>query len=132
MKSELIKPVGRLRHVVRAEDTARCWGNELPVLATPVLLWLGEMAAMAALSDAIEDDEMSVGVAHDSHHAAPTLEGAEVRVEAVPVDVGERHVTFQVRASDHNGVVFSGTHSRGIVKTARFLARLDQLARDAA
>jgi predicted thioesterase len=128
MKPELIKDVGRLRHRVRAQDTARNWGNDLPVLATPVLLWLAEIAAMDALKEAVEDGEMSVGVAHDARHLAPTLEGAEIEVEAIPVEVDERSVTFRVWARDAGRDLFVGTHTRGIVATGRFVARLDRLA----
>jgi len=59
-------------HRVSADDTAQHWGNDLPVLATPVLLWLGEVTAMRALADYLNDGEMTVGLAHDSAHLAPT------------------------------------------------------------
>jgi predicted thioesterase len=123
--------VGRshtLRHTVSEADLARRWGNGLDVLATPVLLWLGEMACMRLLEEATSPDEMSVGVAHDSAHLAPTVLGEEVTVTAVLVRASGRKCAFEVTARDPRDRVLSGTHTRAVVDRARFAERLPRAA----
>jgi fluoroacetyl-CoA thioesterase len=75
---ELAGLVGRaaqLDYTVTAEDAAGRWGNDVPVLATPVLLWISEITAMKAVADAISLPWMTVGLAHQSSHLAPTPVG---------------------------------------------------------
>ncbi|MGV9673974.1 thioesterase family protein [Nocardia sp. NPDC003482] len=116
-----------ITHRVRPEDAADAWGNDLPVLSTPVLLWLSEIAAMKAVEDAIPGDFMTVGSAHDSSHLAPTLTGEEVTVRATLVEAGERSLLFEVEASDPRATILSGRHRRGVVPREKFLAKLDAL-----
>ena len=49
----LIGRSATITHVVKEADTAANWGNELPVLATPVLLWLSEIAAMEVIGSGL-------------------------------------------------------------------------------
>lgn len=112
-------------HVVRPEDTAGSWGNDVPVLATPVLLWLGEITAMRILEDALEDGEMSVGVQHsEAQHLAATPEGWPVTLTAVLTKTEGNMMTFSVEGRDAQEVVFRGTHVRAVIDRQRFLRRL--------
>jgi fluoroacetyl-CoA thioesterase len=111
-------------HRVADTDTARHWGNDLPVLATPVLLWLGEVTAMDALAGSLAPGEMTVGLAHDSRHLAPTVAGRDVEIVARLRSVEGRTLVFDVEGRDGKTVVLAGTHTRAIVDTARFVARL--------
>ena len=111
-------------HVVTPADTADNWGNDLPVLATPVLLWLGEVTAMNAVQEFLEDDEMTVGVSHDSSHLAPTLVGQEVRLTAVLRERRGSKLRFEVRAHDGETDVLHGVHTRAVVHRKAFLDRL--------
>lgn len=115
---------GTLTHLVRVEDGAARWGNDLPVLATPVLLWLGEIAAMRAVADALQGDEMTVGRSHDAEHVAATPVGWTVEVTAVLTRVEGRTLHFAVRAQDAHDVVFTGEHVRSVVSRERFTGRL--------
>lgn len=117
---------GTLQHLVREEDGAARWGNDLPVLATPVLLWLGEIAAMRAVAASLEDDEMTVGFSHHAEHLAATPVGATVEVVASLVRVDGRTLHFVVRAQDGTDVVLSGTHVRAVVSRRRFTERLER------
>ncbi len=128
MRRESIAPDAHFTHRVTDADTAWQWGNELPVLATPVLLWLAEIAAMRATERALDEGEMTVGVGHDCEHLAPTPCGGVVRVTARLLDVDGRRLAFAVEARDGNDLVFRGTHTRGVVDRERFLARLRQTA----
>lgn len=119
---------GTHRHEVTEADLATQWRNDLPVLATPVLLWLGELAAMDALGSYLEDDEMTVGLSHDATHLAATLAGQQVFLTAELVQQEGKRLVFAV--SGHDGVeeVLRGTHTRAIVSRSKFLARLAEKA----
>lgn len=111
-------------HTVTDADTALHWRNELPVLATPVLLWLGEITAMAALSDHLEDGEMTVGLHHDSSHLAPTPPGRTVRLTATLRERTRNRLVFDVHGHDGVRDVLRGTHTRAVVDRAAFVAGL--------
>lgn len=111
-------------HVVTEADSAARWGNELEVLATPVLLWLGEITSMKAVEGAVPDTEMTVGFAHDVRHLAPTPIGDTVRITATLVEVDGRKLVFEVSAADSSATVLAGRHTRAIVNRAAFTARV--------
>jgi fluoroacetyl-CoA thioesterase len=119
-------------HVVAAADTAEHWGNELPVLATPVLLWLTEVTAMRVVADRLDVGEMTVGVSHDSSHVAPTPVGHPVTVTARLTEQRGRILVFEVEAADRDEVVLQGTHTRAVVDRARFATRIAAKSRCAA
>ena len=112
------------RHQVTDSDTAARWRNDLPVLATPVLLWLSEITAMEALAEYLEDDEMSVGLSHESSHLAATPVGREVTLTAALVQRRGSRLTFEVSAHDGTDEVLRGTHTRAVISRTKFLLRL--------
>lgn len=117
--------IGELNHVVREEDGAARWGNDVPVLATPVLLWLGEIASMRALAEHLDDGEMTVGTAHESAaHLAATPVGASVVVRSRLVAVDGKRLRFEIEATDKEERVYSGIHERAVVSVARFKERV--------
>jgi predicted thioesterase len=111
-------------HVVTAADSAACWGNELDVLATPVLLWLAEITAMKAVDGAIAAQDMTVGFAHNVRHLAPTRVGDTVGVLARLVEVDGRKLIFDVSATDSTATVLAGRHTRAVVNRAAFSDRV--------
>ncbi|HEX8303909.1 MAG TPA: hypothetical protein VF612_03455 [Jatrophihabitans sp.] len=119
---------GTHRHEVTEADAATRWRNDLPVLATPVLLWLGELAAMDALGDYLEDDEMTVGLSHDASHLAATLVGEQVFLTAVLAHRHGNRLVFEVSGHDGIDEVLRGTHTRAVVSRSKFLARLAEKA----
>lgn len=116
------------RHRVEAADLATAWANDVPVLATPVLVWWAELAAMQALAGHLPAGWMSVGATHEIEHAGPSLPGAEVEVVAELVAAEGRRYRFRVEATDGDRVVFRGHHERGVVERARFVSRLAGLS----
>jgi predicted thioesterase len=117
--------IGRVeRHRVAAGDLATAWANDVPVLATPVLVWWAELAAMDALAGHLAPGWMSVGAAHELEHVGPSLAGADVEVAAELVAVAGRRYRFRVVATDGDRVVLRGHHERGLVERARFVSRL--------
>ncbi|MBV6752245.1 hypothetical protein KV580_18170 [Pseudomonas chlororaphis] len=113
-----------IEHTVTSDDLASHWRNELPVLATPILLWLTELAAMKAIEDLMPSTRMTLGVAHDSRHLAPTLEGATVSVCATVKSANGNYLEFTIQASDGLELILSGSHARAIVDRQAFMARI--------
>lgn len=122
--NDLVGRSAQTDHVVTEEDSAARWGNELEVLATPVLLWLAEITAMKAVDGAVPETEMTVGFAHDVRHLAPTLIGDTVRITARLVEADGRKLIFEVSAADSSATVLAGRHTRAIVNRVAFSARV--------
>ena len=120
---------GFLAHRVSEADLATNWRCDVPVLATPVLLWLAELACMRAIVGCLDDGRMTLGYGHMVRHLAPTPRGWTVQVEAELVEIDGKILTFEVRASDGVEVVMEGRHDRAIVDRARFVARVDAMLR---
>ncbi len=121
-----LKPnlTGSLTYKVSAGDLATAWRNDVPVLATPVLLWLSELASMRAIADTLSEGEMTVGLSHDSTHLAPTPEGWSIQISASLTQIEGRKLVFAVEASDGQDVVLKGIHVRAIVNRDRFISNL--------
>ncbi|MCX5265948.1 thioesterase family protein [Streptomyces sp. NBC_00199] len=120
----LIGRSATITHVVKEADTAANWGNELPVLATPVLLWLSEIAAMEVIGSGLSPRDMTVGLAHDSAHQAPSVLGDTVTVHAELRSIEGKKLVFNVSASDGRATVLAGRHTRAVVDKERFVSRL--------
>ena len=120
-----IGAVGVLEHIVRPQDLATAWANDVPVMATPVLLWLAELACMKAIEGerARRPYDPRCG-ARD----APTLprrpKGGLITLQAELVESDGKLLTFRVRASDGSETVLEGRHVRGLVARQRFLDRV--------
>jgi fluoroacetyl-CoA thioesterase len=116
---------GRLTHQVTGRDSATSWGNDVPVLATPILLWLSEVTAMQAIEQYLEPDEMTVGLAHESRHLAPTPVGMRVRLTATLIEQRGHKLVFEVRGHDDDDLVLEGRHTRAVVHRSTFLSTVD-------
>lgn len=84
---------------------------------------------MHVLADRLEPGEMSVGVAHDSGHLAPTPVGQSVTITATFKERRGAKLVFDVEGHDHEELVYRGTHTRAVVQRAGFLAVIDEKAR---
>jgi fluoroacetyl-CoA thioesterase len=126
MRTIEIGATATMTHTVTSADCATNWGNDLPVLATPVLLWLGEIASMKVVDAALEADEMTVGYAHTAQHLAATPVGWDVVVEAKLTRFDGRLAYFDVVAHDERDIVFRGEHVRATVGRSRFVDRLGE------
>ncbi|GAB4528389.1 MAG: thioesterase family protein [Anaerolineae bacterium] len=113
-----------IEYQVTGESTARKLGSgTVDVLATPELVRLMEMAAVAALADHLPPAYTSVGVYLDIKHTAPTPVGLTVSVSATLTQVQGRRLRFQVVARDDVEEVGRGLHERVLVEVEGFLAR---------
>lgn len=116
-----------LQFTVTDADTAAAVGSgDLPVLGTPKLLAWAEAATCAAVADALDDRQTSVGSRVSLEHLAASPVGQAVSVQATVAYVDGRLVRFEVVAT-HDGdgkVVGHGEVTRVVVDRDRFLARV--------
>ena len=101
----LIGKSGVLVHTVMPTDLATQWKNQLPVLATPILLWLAELATIKAVEGALAPDSMTVGIGHHNRHLAPG-----VRIVVASADFPEK--SYRGRKEIGRGVLSNRTKSR--------------------
>lgn len=120
---------GILTHRVEPKDLATSWQNDVPVLATPVLLWLAELACMRAIDNTFSDQEMSLGYGHEFVHLAPTPENWTVHITARLVEIEGKILTFDVEARDDQDLILSGRHIRAIVNREEFVAKVEAKTR---
>ncbi len=116
-----------LEFPVTGQDTAEALGSgDLPVLGTPRLLaWL-EAATCAAVAESLPAGRTSVGTRVAVEHAAASVVGAIVTVQATLSAVDGRRLTFQVVATDSASgrVLGRGEITRAVVDRESFLARV--------
>jgi len=116
----------RLEFTVGEQDTAAALGSgDLPVLGTPRLLAWCEAATCAAVADALDGSQTTVGTRVQVEHVGASPVGGELEVTARVAYVDGRLVRFEVVASHPDGkVVGHGEVTRVVVDRERFLARL--------
>ncbi len=95
-----------------------------PVFASPMLIALMEAAAVDCVEAQLPEGHQTLGVHLDVTHASPTPLGFTVTATATLKAVEGRKLTFDVVASDGIDQIGSGSHTRVVVDTARFMARL--------
>lgn len=118
---------------VTPDMTARAVGSGgLEVFGTPFMLGLMEFAAMHCIQPELPEGKGTVGVDISSTHLAPTPVGMKVSAtaEVTAISANGKMITFKVTASDAEGLIGEGTHTRAIIDNARFLQKCsDKLAR---
>jgi predicted thioesterase len=116
-----------IQHHVEDASTARTLGSgTVDVLATPELIRLMEVAAVAALADHLPPDYASVGVAINMKHIAATPVGMNVEVRATLTEVQGRRLRFELVARDEVEEIGQATHQRVLIEVGGFLARARQ------
>ena len=118
---------------VTPDMTAKTIGSGgLEVFGTPFMMGLMEYAAMQCVQPELPEGKGTVGVEISSSHLAPTPVGMKVRATAQVTAISEngKMVTFKVSASDEEGLIGEGTHTRAVISNERFLQKCnDKLAR---
>ena len=104
------------RTTVSSENTAKAIGSgDMEVFATPAMIALMENAAMLAVAAGLPEGSSTVGSEMNVTHIKPSGLGAEITATAVLTSVEGRKLTFNVGASDSEGMIGEGTHVRYIV-----------------
>lgn len=113
---------GTAENLCEREDTALEVGSgSLLVYATPCMAALMEAAACAAIEEALNENETTVGIELNLKHIAATPVGLEVRAEAEVTAVEGKIYSFQITAYDEAGKIGEATHKRALVNSQRFL-----------
>ena len=90
---------GTAENLCEREDTALEVGSgSLLVYATPCMAALMEAAACAAIEEALNEGETTVGIELNLKHIAATPVGLEVRAEAEVTAVEGKIYSFQITA----------------------------------
>ena len=95
-----------------------------PVFASPMMIALMEGAAVDCVEALLPPGHQSLGTHLDVTHLAATPEGLRVTATATLLSVDGRKLVFDVTASDGVEAIGRGRHTRVVVDTARFMARL--------
>ena len=114
---------------VTPDMTAKAVGSGgLEVFGTPYMLGLMECAAMWCVQNELPEGKGTVGVNISSSHLAPTPVGMKVTATAEVTDVSAngKMISFKVTASDAEGLIGEGTHTRAVIDNARFLQKCNE------
>ncbi len=114
---------------VTPDMTAKAVGSGgLEVFGTPYMLGLMECAAMWCVQNELPEGKGTVGVNISSSHLAPTPVGMKVTAAAEVTDISAngKMITFKVTASDAEGLIGEGTHTRAVIDNARFLQKCNE------
>ena len=87
---------------------------------------------MWCVQNELPEGKGTVGVDIASSHLAPTPVGMKITAtaEVTGVSANGKLITFKVSASDEEGLIGEGTHTRAVIDNARFLQKCnDKLAR---
>lgn len=110
---------------VTSAMTAKTMGSgDMEVLATPAMVALMENAAMLAAADDMEEGNTTVGISINTTHVKASKVGARITVTANLVNIDGRKLTFDIEASDENGLIGKATHERFVVNREKFLSKL--------
>jgi predicted thioesterase len=111
--------------VVTRELTVAHFHEDMPeVYGTPLMIYLMEVAAAAAIQAYLPEGWVSVGVLVDVKHLAATPVGLTVTARAEVTGVEDNAVTFKVEAHDGVEQIGEGRHIRAPVHLERFVRRV--------
>jgi predicted thioesterase len=121
----MTKHVAERSRTVTAGDTAAAWGAAFPPAAsTPFVLGLAEVACHELIADRLAHGEITVGVAAEIEHLAPSAIGATLVASPRLTAESGRGLEFAVEVRDGETLVARVTHRRARVERARIMARL--------
>ena len=117
--------VGTVTLIVAEEHTApRLGSGRAPVLGSPAMIALIEAAAVACVEDQLADGQETLGIHLDVEHIAATPVGLSVTATARLIEVSGRKLLFNVEARDARELIGRGRHTRVVVDSARFRAKV--------
>ena len=119
----------QVEEIVELKHTLTARNEKLPpVMSTPNMIELMEMACFHALQPFAEGDEITVGTHIDVRHTAACGLGARVRAEAAMESFDGRFYTMRCRAwAEQGGKTFEigeGTVGRAFVSVGKFVERM--------
>lgn len=116
---------GYLETLVTVDKTAVAYGSgTVEVYATPAMIAFMEQTSMESVMPFLNPGEVTVGTEVHVSHLKATLAGEKVVCRSELVAIANRQLTFEVEASDGQGVIGRGTHTRLIVDQQKFMRKL--------
>ena len=111
--------------IVTREMTVAHFHEDMPeVYGTPLMIYLMEVAAAAAIQEYLPEGWVSVGVLVDVKHLAATPVGLTVTASAEVISVEGNSVMFAVWAHDGIEKIGEGRHIRAPVHLESFVRRV--------
>ncbi|MBX7222088.1 MAG: thioesterase family protein [Blastocatellia bacterium] len=110
---------------VTRELTVAHFHDDMPeVYGTPMMIYLMEVAAAAAIQPFLPPGWVSVGAVVNVRHLAATPVGHQVTASAKVTDVNENLISFWVEAFDEQEKIGEGEHVRAAIDLQRFQKRM--------
>lgn len=110
--------------VDEAHTAPRIGSGRAPVFASPAMIALIEAAAVDCVEDKLDQGQETLGVHLDIEHIAATPTGLKVTATAELIERNGRKLVFKVEARDELELIGRGRHTRIIVDSARFRAKV--------
>ncbi len=110
---------------VTPDDTALKYGSGLvEVFATPAMIALMERAALELVRPFLAPGQNTVGVEVNISHIKATPVGEKINCEACLKEIDGKRLVFEVNAWDKKGLIGTGTHTRFIIDTEKFMSKI--------
>lgn len=108
-------------------NSARTLGSgTLDVFATPAMIALMENAALNAVTQSLPEGCDTVGTEMNTTHVKASPFGEQITAVAKLVAVEGRKLTFDVVASDSQGEIGRGVHTRFVIDVEKFMGKLQK------
>lgn len=113
---------GKAEITVTEKETASVYGSGLvDVFASPAMIALMEKAAHTSIGEFLPEGLTTVGTEVNIKHIKATRPGKKVWAESELILVEGKKLTFNIEASDEDGKIGFGKHTRYIVDEKDFL-----------
>ena len=118
---------GHQTKIVEKKDTASQIGSGLAeVFATPAMIALMEQTAYKSIEDILPEEFSSVGIEINVKHIKASLPGAIITCKSEVTGVDGKKISFEITASDENGIIGTANHTRYIINSKEFMNKLKQ------
>ena len=114
-------------YTVTEEYTAKHISNEIPVLATPAMIFFMEKTSMKCAQQHLPEPYTTVGISVNVRHLNPVPLGGTVKVISRLLSVEGRKLVFEVKAYYRDVLVGEGVHERFIVNKEKFAEKVRSL-----
>lgn len=120
---------GHQTKIVEDNDTALKHESGLAkVFATPAMIALMEKTAYTSIEEFLPEEFSSVGILINTQHLKASLPGAIISCESEVTEVDGKKITFNITASDEDGIIGKAEHKRFIINSKDFMAKLKSKA----